>query len=140
MELYGPKEVWAMDREKFLRGGCGAEGWKVDIVPDAILGVSIQDSCRIHDAMYGLGINGLGIEGSNSHKEQCDRVFLNNMYRQIDNKKKQWRWTKKLRKHIAWGYFQAVVKFGGPAYWDGKNESTLLQSVVFLPHRGGLKH
>lgn len=135
MELYAPEAVWNLGKEKFLKGGCGAEGWKVDVVPDAILGVNIQDSCRIHDAMYGLGVDGSGIHGSHEHKKESDRVFLNNMYRQIEARKNQWKWTKKLRRWTAYRYYQAVVKFGGPAYWSGKNPNTLIRSVAGLPDR-----
>lgn len=37
--------------------GCGAGGWKMDIVPDNVLGIDITEPCNIHDYEYYLGID-----------------------------------------------------------------------------------
>ena len=35
--------------------GCGPGGWKVDLVPDTILLLSVTESCNIHDWCYSEG-------------------------------------------------------------------------------------
>lgn len=54
-------------------------------------------------------------------KEEADRVFLNNLLRLIEAGSG---WLKMLRRRRALDYYQAVVAFGGPAYWAGKNSPT----------------
>ena len=34
---------------KRITNGCGPSGWKIDIVPDTIYGLSIRDECNGHD-------------------------------------------------------------------------------------------
>ena len=51
-------------------------------------------------------------------KQEADRVFLNNMLRLIEDASG---WLKCLRRRRALKYYEAVVVFGGPAYWAGKN-------------------
>ena len=34
---------------KRITNGCGPEGWKIDIVPDTIYGLSIREECNNHD-------------------------------------------------------------------------------------------
>ena len=115
-ELYAPIEYIDADEsvKKNICNGCGPAKAKFDFIPDSIFGVSIHEACQVHDWMYEFG-------KTINDKDIADRVFLNNMIRLIDGKTNQWKWTRKLRKRIAWGYYEAVVKFGGSAYWDGKN-------------------
>jgi len=120
--LYAPEVVRKMSPRKFKSGGCGADGWKVDIVPDTIWGLNIRNSCRVHDAMYGFGIDESGLRGSEENKAHCDRVFLNNLLREI-NFADSWGWLKALRRRRAKTYYWAVVNYGGPAYWEGKNKN-----------------
>jgi len=32
--------------------GCGPAGWRVDLVPDSLLGLCITPECNVHDWMY----------------------------------------------------------------------------------------
>lgn len=93
---------------------CGAEKARFDYVPDTVYGLSIKGACCIHDHMY---------EGGLTHwdKERADRIFLENMLTLIQAGTK-WGWLLWLRKHRAYSYYQAVVKFGGNAFWDGKEK------------------
>ena len=121
LKLFSPQHVQEMDREKYLNGGCGPQGWKLDLVPDSLLGINIKECCRIHDAMYSLGVHGIGIDGSEDHRGECDRVFLNNMIRTVNHRRWQLPFLKRARLWLARRYYLAVHVYGGPAYWDNKN-------------------
>jgi len=114
-ELYAPKEYWklSLETKKAVVNGCGAGSALFDFVPDNILGLDISECCNIHDYMYHVG-------ETNEDKLEADRVFLNNLVRTID-KNTSWKWIRKRRKKIAYVYYKAVSKFGGPAFWDEKN-------------------
>lgn len=121
--LFAPASYWRAlpgVREQ-LTNGCGPDGWKIDLVPDSILGVDISEACNIHDWMYTLGCT---IE----NKDEADRVLLNNMLRLINEDTgilsgmlRPW------RRMLAWGYYEAVHKYGGPAFWHGKNDRESLK-------------
>jgi len=91
--------------------GCGSAKAKFDFVPDSIYGLKITPACNIHDWMYHKGKT---IED----KEEADRVFLNNMLRLIEAGSKI---LKPFRRRRALFYYENVVVFGGPAFWQGKN-------------------
>lgn len=120
--LYAPElylTLPAAERKKLVNG-CGPGGWKIDLVPDTLWGLDISEACNIHDFMYTVGVD-------LAAKEEADRVFLNNMLRLIDARGSM-RWLKTLRRMRARKYYEAVVHFGGPAYWHGKNpQVNLLQ-------------
>lgn len=92
--------------------GCGSSKAKFDFVPDSIYGLKIKAACDRHDWMYHVGAT---IED----KEEADRTFLNNCLRLIEARSN--RFIKPLRRRRALKYYEAVVVFGGPAYWKGKN-------------------
>lgn len=92
--------------------GCGSAKAKFDFVPDTIYGLKIKGACDRHDWMYHVGTK---LED----KDEADRVFLNNMLRLIETRTN--RFMKLLRRRRALKYYEAVVVFGGPAYWKGKN-------------------
>ena len=98
--------------------GCGS-GWSIYLVPDTIYGMNIRDVCCPHDFDYKMG-------RTNADKEAADRRFKNNLYRKIELDKKWWRNNrviKALMRRRARIYYQAVKEFGGPAFWDGKNNT-----------------
>lgn len=99
--------------------GCGPGGWKFDLVPDTMWGLSVNEACDIHDWMY---LFGKVIDD----KDRADRSFLNNMIRLIDGRTaKNWfaqRFLKTWRYRRAKIYYEAVSNFGGPAFWAGKNK------------------
>ncbi len=98
-----------------ITNGCGAGGWKIDIVPDHLAGCSIKEACNIHDFMYHVG-------ESLEDKKEADRVFLNNMVRLVLAKKYNFftRLVKMIRLRMAKRYYDAVKYFGGSAFWGGK--------------------
>lgn len=102
-----------IERNKICNG-CGAANSKFDFVPDSIYGLKISEACNRHDWMYHFGKT---IED----KEQADRVFLNNLLRLIEAQTGTLnRLLKPLRRRRALKYYEAVVAFGGPAFWSGK--------------------
>ena len=93
--------------------GCGTKGWKGDLVPDKLLGVSITLSCNIHDWMYHEGV-------TVADKKDADNVFLSNMTAQIMNKRKQFRFMRRIRLRLARRYYQAVKYYVATAFWHVK--------------------
>lgn len=95
--------------------GCGAAG-QTDYIPDTIYGLRITEACNIHDYMYYLG-------DTWQEKEDADRIFLINLLRIIDSIPKKGIWSRivrRLRKLRALSYYNAVVHFGGLAFWANK--------------------
>jgi len=124
--LFAPEAYRAMtDASKAaVCNGCGSKGLGGWIVPDTLWGLSITETCNIHDYMYEVGTT---IKDKNS----ADRAFLNNMLRVIDACTK-WGIVKTLRKNRAYIYYSVVKKFGGPAFWASNNDmrsATLVTSV-----------
>lgn len=101
------------------KNGCGS-GWSKWLVPDSFLLWDFTIPCAIHDEMYFLGKT---IED----KDEADRVFLNNMLREAESK--CW-FIRKFSRKSAYVYYEAVVKYGGPAYWADKNDEKRVISLV----------
>ncbi len=98
--------------KKCICNQCGPGGWKIDVVPDSILGIHIGEACNIHDWMYEFS------EKRTKYKNIADKVMLDNCIRLIRAKKKQWGWTRRLREKIAYGYYLGVKKGGGISFWE----------------------
>lgn len=113
IRLYAPPAYWLLSPEvrERLVNGCGPGGWKFDLIPDTVWGLSIREACDIHDYMYAMG-------SSIAEKDEADRTFLNNMLRLVEGSCFLLRPLRRLR---AWTYYQAVHRFGGPSFWGGKN-------------------
>lgn len=94
--------------------GCGTKGLIGFLVPDSIWFLSIKEACNIHDYGYVVG-------ETIADKEREDRGFLNNMLRIIEEKTR-WAWLKRRRARVARLYYCMVVRYGGPAFWRGKNK------------------
>ena len=118
--LYAPPEYWAASRPLIddITGGCGPGGFGDMLVPDTAWLLSIRAACEIHDWMVHFG-------KTLADKEEADRVFRNNMVRIIKAKTK-WKFLRKLRLRRAQTYYYFVDKFGGPAFWKGKNKPEYL--------------
>ena len=116
LKLYAPESYWVAtpDERELIVNGCGTSGWKGKLVPESLYGLSVSESCNIHDWMYhhGKDIN---------DKNTADRVFLNNMIRTIEHKG-GFCLLRKLRLRRARLYYRAVENFGGPAFWANKNK------------------
>lgn len=122
--LYAPESYTRATPEvrAAFTNGCGTGGWKGKLVPETAWGLSLTPACNIHDWMYAVG-------ETLQDKQEADRVFLNNMLRLIEHRGGWW-WVQSLRRIRAKDYFDAVYCFGGPAFWDGKNESHNLISLT----------
>ena len=117
IQLFCP-EPWNSSWAKIasVSNGCGPQGWKIDFVPDSVFGCYIGEACRIHDVQYEEGKT---IE----EKDSADRTFRNNMIRLVRGRTKTWfarKFLLKLRLRAVNGYYLAVSRFGGPAFWEDK--------------------
>jgi len=54
MELLAPESYRLADpaERALVCNGCGPGSWRLDMVPDSILGLDITEACNIHDWMY----------------------------------------------------------------------------------------
>ena len=120
-DMWAPKSYWQASSAELDRAtnGCGPESWKWDLSPwmMRIARFNPNGACKIHDWMYSEGY-------TLAHKDEADRVFLNNMLRVVDNLG-GWGWLRAWRRRLAFAFYQAVAEFGGPAFWDGEKRSTL---------------
>ena len=84
--------------------GCGPGGWKYDVIPDHLIGVSIVEACNIHDWMYH--------EGTTS-RDECDDVFRRNMQQLVEECGGVLTYP---RLCLAWWYWRAVRRLGAESY------------------------
>ncbi len=84
--------------------GCGPSGVVGKIIPDSLLGVSVHDTCNIHDVLYLKG-------GSSQERKETDEIFLKSMLDQINQQSKN-RIAKASRKLGAYLYYYSVRIFG----------------------------
>lgn len=130
--LYAPESYITASPEvrAIAVNGCGPGGWKVDLVPDTIWFLDISAACNIHDWMYTTG-------DTLADKEEADRVFLNNMLRLIYGATgTSGRLLRNPRRIRAWEYYEFVQHFGGPAFWENKNEQKNLIPASIAGIRG----
>lgn len=54
-----PTEYWTLPPElkRSIVNGCGPGNWKLDLVPDNLLGIEIEEPCNIHDFEYWQNID-----------------------------------------------------------------------------------
>ncbi len=111
MNLYAPKTYWEATKEerKAVCNGCGAKGGIN--VPDTMYGLSITQSCNIHDWMFKEGVTYADMMFANA-------MFLLNLTIEIIAGS-NWA-TKPMRLMRATKYFLAVIQFGSDAYWVDK--------------------
>jgi hypothetical protein len=117
IDLFCPEPFnssWSIIRA--ISNGCGPQGWKIDLIPDSVLGCNIEEACRIHDVQYGEGRT---IED----KQSADRTLLNNGIRLVRARTTTIAakiFLLRLRLNLVYTYYEAVSHFGGPAFWKGK--------------------
>ncbi len=114
VKLYYPDSYIGSDDQKHGRCGVG-RGILEKLVPDTIWGLDIREACKIHDHMYTVA------HARIECKEEADRVFFNNMVRIVEFNTTGKLLTR-LRVSRANKYYLAVKNFGGPAFWNKKNE------------------
>lgn len=124
VKLYAPRSYWDASEDLLfaVTGGCGPGGVGDLLVPDTIWGLNIRRCCQIHDFMYWEGL-------CHADKEAADRVFLYNMLRVVQARTKN-KWLRRLRVRRAKTYYEAVSTFGGPAFWDNKNDDSEMREVI----------
>ena len=100
--LKAPKSWWALSPEDqiTLTNGCGPKAIE-PLVPDKLLGLSIEAACRIHDYQYRDDVD--------CSKWEADYTFLHNMILLIEAG--SW-WLRIPRLHVALTYFKLVREFG----------------------------
>lgn len=122
--LYAPPAYVNASPEVIARvvNGCGTSGWKGELVPETMYGLDVSPACNIHDWMYAAG-------STLAEKDEADRVLLNNCLRLIAaaGGLNLLRWLRRRRAHT---YYEAVHAFGGPAFWEGKNQNCELFTVT----------
>ena len=112
--LYVPESYANTSEEvrKLVVNGCGAGGWKFDLVPDTVYGLSIKEDCNVHDWMYDQG-------STEADKDFADDVFLHNMITRIN----QSFWLlRPMRRIRVREYYLAVRAFGDSAFWKNKEK------------------
>ena len=117
VKLYAPPSYNEANPEiRAIVNGCGTGGWKGRLVPETIWGLCVTPACNIHDWMYITG-------ATLADKDEADRVLLNNLLRLVEGAG-GWPILQQLRRVRAWEYYEAVHRFGGPAFWADKNPDT----------------
>lgn len=114
MKLYAPISYWESTEEqrKEVCNGCGAKGGVK--FPNTFYGLSIKDSCNIHDWMWNEGT-------TLADKLFADAIFLMNMAIQVISGSNFI--MQPLRLMRATKYFLAVIQVGHKAYWVDKEEN-----------------
>lgn len=128
-KLFYPNYYTALGKDIIdsIDNGCGTEGWKGKLVPDTIYGLCVREPCRIHDVGYYL-------LDTIKEKEECDRIFLNNLLRVIEEDSKWYHKPVKILMRVrARTYYNAVKYYGGPAFWAGKEEEGEFRSPPSTP-------
>lgn len=130
VELFAPPAYWRLSPEAREDYRCGpGRGILEILVPDALWcgfpatrPLSIQPACSIHDWMYSTA------EATPEAKAEADQVFLNNLVRIVTAAGGP-SWLRRMRLRRCRVYFDAVDRWGGPAFWDGKNRPEELALV-----------
>lgn len=96
--------------------GCGPGGWKFDLIPDTIWGLSIKEACNIHDWAYTTGM-------TIDDKYAADNQFLHNCLALVANAKGFWAtMLRPMRRMRAKEYYEAVHLCGDGPFWAGKEQ------------------
>ena len=98
--------------------GCGPGGWKVDLVPDTILLLSVTESCNIHDFCYTEG-------SSEDYRLWADDLLHQNLKATIFHAADTSWFSRILLPHRlirAEEYYYAVRAFGSDPFWVGKDQ------------------
>ena len=127
LKLFGDPECWKFKEEhpeEFKSFGCGPGGFGDFLVPDTVWGLNITDACRNHDWGYRFA-HDCSEEGRARH----DRILRNNGIKIVRFHTKNWL-LRKLRLRRVQTYYTMVRSFGGPAYWEERNEKDQVQNIL----------
>jgi hypothetical protein len=126
LKLFAEPECWEFKSshpDEWDTFACGPGDLGDYLVPDSILGVSVTESCRIHDWYYRFYPG-----GTENDRAMADRVLLNNMLRTIVANS-SYRWVIRARCWMAHVYFKSVRKYGAPAFFEERNENAKYKEV-----------
>lgn len=99
-------------QKKQICNGMGAKDSALSaLIPNTMYGLDVTEAGNIHDYMYYVG-------HTIQDKQEADRIFLNNLLRIINN---YGGWLAFLRRRRALKYYEAVLYFGGPSFWETHN-------------------
>ena len=103
--LEAPQSYRNASRQERLdvSNGCGPGGAS-HVVPNTILGLDVVEACHIHDWEY---------VHADDMRSVVDARFLRNLYALIDA---AGGWLRRPRRWIAWYWYSAVSRFGGPRF------------------------
>ncbi len=126
VKLFAHATIWRFKEafpDEFDSYGCGPGGLGDFFVPDTVYGLSIKPACQIHDTYYRHWP-----DASEEARQMIDRIFKNNMIRIVDHFTSPGllRW---LRRRRCLKYYLMVKRFGGPAFWEERNEDNQLQTI-----------
>lgn len=109
MQLLAPASYLTADATEraLVCNGCGPGSWRLDMIPDSILGLDISAACNVHDWMYEW----------DGDREKADVWFLANMVISAMGGSK---WLLPIRMVIISNYFLAV-RFGGEVHHNKTN-------------------
>lgn len=109
MDLLAPASYLAADvtERVLVCNGCGPGSWRLDMVPDSVMGLDISLACNIHDWMYAWDWD----------RVQADVWFLANMVILACRGSK---WLLPFRLVVICNYFLAV-RFGGETFHEGSH-------------------
>jgi hypothetical protein len=126
LKLYADPKCWQfrdLYPDDWAEFACGPGDFGDYLVPDSILGVSVNEACRIHDWYYRFA------EGATEDDRAiADRIFLNNMLRIVVDAS-GWKLTVRLRCRVAYIYYRAVRRYGAPAFFDERNPESECREV-----------
>lgn len=94
---------------KAVANGCGASGWKYDLVPDKIYGADISLACNRHDYRYHIGRTA-------ADKRAADKAFFMEIMT-ILVAELGWSFALLKGSGVAASYYIAVSLFGGDAFY-----------------------
>ena len=105
-------EKLTASQKRLICNGCGA-AWRIDVVPDNILGLDITEACNIHDYSWFVA------KPTWDDFHRANIMFLDNMLELISTGTRWW-WLKWARRNRAMTYFNAVEEFGRKIFADEK--------------------
>lgn len=112
--LQAPSSYWsaAVQIRHANCNGCGTGGWKGELIPDTIWGLSVTAACNIHDWMYAEGI-------TEDDRGEADATFLANLLALVEEAARASivaRLIAPFRRRRCLLYFEAVREFGATPF------------------------
>ena len=116
-----PAVYWLLSAKDVAKisNGCGPGNWKLDLVPDKILGVDLTNACDKHDVCYYYGV-------TEEDKRLSDRLLLYNCLYDVDRYCEANRIIVRLQRvacrEAVFSYYKAVSDLGHSAFYGKEKE------------------